>query len=59
MALIVLSLTLVGILILGFMVMKYYWGERGTPPPTKEARRLMREQELRLKTERLAKKEKQ
>ncbi|HEY0657080.1 MAG TPA: hypothetical protein VGD05_01325 [Pyrinomonadaceae bacterium] len=44
MIIIVLGLTLAGILILGFMVMRYYWGERGTPPPSAAERRRLREE---------------
>ena len=43
MFIIVSALTLAGILILGFMVMRYYWGERGTPPPKAAERRRLRE----------------
>ncbi|MDQ3321658.1 MAG: hypothetical protein M3525_04255 [Acidobacteriota bacterium] len=45
MILIVAALTLVGILTLGSMVVRYYWGERGTPPPSTEERRRLRELE--------------
>ncbi len=44
MFIIVSALTLAGILILGFMVMRYYWGERGTPPPSAAERRRLREE---------------
>ncbi|HEX8249888.1 MAG TPA: hypothetical protein VF599_17075 [Pyrinomonadaceae bacterium] len=46
---IVLALTLVGTLTLGFITVKYYWGARGTPPLTGEERRRQREEELRLR----------
>ena len=38
---------LVGTLVLVFITVKYYWGERGTPPPTGKRRRELREEELR------------
>lgn len=44
---IVLALTLLGTLTLAFITMKYYWGERGTPPLTGEERRRQREEEIR------------
>jgi hypothetical protein len=47
--LIVGLLTLVGTLALAFTTVKYYWGERGTPPLTGEERRRQREEELRLR----------
>jgi len=45
MILIVAALTLVGILTLGLMTVRYYWGERGAPPLSKEERRLKVEEE--------------
>lgn len=50
---IVLALTLLGTLTLGFITVRYYWGERGTPPLTGEDRRRQREEELRLRTKQL------
>jgi hypothetical protein len=44
---IVLALTVLGTLALGSVTIFYYWGPRGTPPPTAEQKRLLREQELR------------
>lgn len=44
MILIVLSLTILGILTLGFITIRYYWGERGMPPPSAAERRRMREE---------------
>lgn len=43
----VLLLTAAGSLTLVLITVKYYWGERGTPPLTGEARRQQRERELR------------
>lgn len=57
MILIVLCLTFVGILIQGFLVLRYYWGERGTPPPTGEARRRLREEELEMRRQQRLKKD--
>jgi hypothetical protein len=44
---IVSLLTLIGSLALGVFAYRYYWGIRGTPPATGEARRLQKEEELR------------
>ncbi|HEX9960045.1 MAG TPA: hypothetical protein VGB00_03885 [Pyrinomonadaceae bacterium] len=44
-----LALTVLGTLTLGFITVKYYWGERGTPPLKGEERRRQREEELRLR----------
>lgn len=41
-----LILTVLGTLTLAFITVKYYWGERGTPPATGEQRRLQKEEEL-------------
>jgi len=41
-----LILTVLGTLTLAFITIKYYWGERGTPPATGEQRRLQKEEEL-------------
>lgn len=46
---IVLALTLLGTFTLAFITMKYYWGERGTPPLTGEERRRQRAEEKRLR----------
>lgn len=43
----VVLLTAAGSLTLGFITVRYYWGERGTPPPKGEARRQQKELELR------------
>jgi hypothetical protein len=42
-----LILTLLGTLTLILITVKFYWGERGTPPLTGEARRQQKEEELR------------
>jgi hypothetical protein len=42
-------LTLLGSSTLLFVTVKYYWGERGTPPPTGEQRRIQKEKELALR----------
>jgi len=47
--LIVLLLTVLGSAVLLFLTLKYYWGERGAPPATGEARRRQKEDELRLR----------
>ena len=47
--LIVLLLTVLGSAVLLFLTVKYYWGERGSPPATGEARRKQKEAELRLR----------
>ncbi|MEO5859522.1 MAG: hypothetical protein ABIR33_11300, partial [Pyrinomonadaceae bacterium] len=47
--LIVLLLTVLGSAVLLFITVKYYWGERGSPPATGEARRTQKEEELRLR----------
>jgi hypothetical protein len=44
MILIVLALTILGTLTLAFITVKYYWGERGTPPLTAAERRRLREE---------------
>lgn len=49
----VVILTLLGTLTLVFVTVKFYWGERGTPPPTREERRVMREEELRLRSKQI------
>jgi hypothetical protein len=56
MILIVLCLTFVGVIIQGFLVLRYYWGERGTPPPNREERGRLREKELKMRNQRLSKK---
>ena len=39
-------LTLIRSLALGIFAYHYYWGERGRPPATGEARRLQKQEEL-------------
>lgn len=53
MILIVLLLTLAGSLALLFVTLKYYWGERGTPPLTGEQRRLQKEEEKRVRAKQI------
>jgi hypothetical protein len=45
----VLILTTLGSLVLGFITIRYYWGDRGRPPLTGEERRRQHEEELRLR----------
>lgn len=47
-------LTLLGSLTLLFITVKYYWGERGTPPLTGKQRRQQRAEELRLRARQIA-----
>lgn len=46
---IVLILTLLGTSALLLFTLKYYWGERGKPPLTGEARKRQKEEELKLR----------
>lgn len=46
-------LTLIGSGVLVFITVRYYWGERGTRPPTGEARRRQKEEELRLRAKQI------
>lgn len=46
-------LTVVGTVTLVFITVKYYWGERGTPPLTGEAKRLKLEEERRLRAKQI------
>ena len=50
---IVLALTLLGTGTLIFITVKYYWGERGTPPLKGEERRRQREEEIRRRAKQL------
>ena len=49
----VLLLTLIGSGALLAVTLKYYWGERGAPPPSREDRRLQREAELALRAKQI------
>ena len=53
MIVLVLLLTLLGTAILVFITVKYYWGERGTPPLTGAERRKQLEEELRLRAKQI------
>ena len=44
--LLVIALTVIGSAALFLVTIKYYWGERGTAPPTGEERRKQKEAEL-------------
>lgn len=48
-----LILTLVGTLVLALVTIKYYWGERGTPPPSREERRQQKAEELELRAKQI------
>jgi hypothetical protein len=48
-----LILTALGVLVLLLITVKYYWGERGTPPLTGEQRRRQKEEELRLRAKQI------
>jgi len=49
----VLLLTVLGSVTLLFITVKYYWGERGTPPLTGAARIAQRDEELRLRAKQI------
>jgi hypothetical protein len=53
MILLVLILTALGTATLVFITVKYYWGERGTPPPSGEAKRQKREEELAMRAKQI------
>lgn len=44
-----LLLTALGSVTLLWVTIKYYWGERGTPPPTGEKRRQQLKEEMELR----------
>ena len=46
-------LTLLGTSVLAFITVKYYWGERGTPPLKGAERRRQKEEELRLRAKQI------
>lgn len=48
-----LILTGLGTLVLLLVTIKYYWGERGTPPLKGAQRRLQKEEELRLRAKQI------
>lgn len=47
--LIILLLTALGVFVLAFITVKFYWGDRGKPPLTGEQRRKQKEEELKLR----------
>ncbi len=49
----VLILTVLGSGILFFITSRYYWGVRGTPPPTREERKRLREEELQMRAKQI------
>ncbi len=53
MIIIVLILTLLGTLTLVSITVKYYWGERGKPPPVGEEHRRQKEEELRARSKQI------
>ena len=46
-------LTLIGCATLLFITLRYYWGDRGTPPATGELRRQQKEEEMRLRAKQI------
>jgi hypothetical protein len=50
-------LTLLGSSALLFVTLKYYWGERGTPPVTGEGRRIQKQQELAMRARQIERSE--
>ena len=50
-----LTLTLAGSAALFIVTVKYYWGERGTPPATGDERRRQREREIALRAKQFEK----
>jgi hypothetical protein len=53
MIILVLILTAVGTLTLVFITVRYYWGERGTPPAIGEERKRLKEEELQLRAKQI------
>jgi len=49
----VILLTIVGSAALIFITVKFYWGERGTPPLTGDAKREQRAKELKLRSKQI------
>ena len=48
-----LILTILGVLVMLLITLKYYWGTRGTPPATGAARRRQKEEELKLRAKQI------
>lgn len=48
-----LILTVLGVLVMLLITLKYYWGERGTPPATGAERRRQKEEELKLRAKQI------
>lgn len=53
MIILVLLLTVLGSLTLLFITVRYYWGDRGTPPARGEERRRQKEEEMRLRAKQI------
>jgi hypothetical protein len=53
MIILTLILTVLGALVLLLITVKYYWGERGTPPATGAERRRQKEEEMRLRAKQI------
>ncbi len=49
----VLLLTILGSGTLIFITVRYYWGERGAPPPTGEQRRMQKQKELEMRAKQI------
>lgn len=49
----VILLTIVGSAALIFITVKFYWGDRGTPPLTGDAKREQRERELEMRAKQI------
>ena len=43
----VIALTILGLTALGLVTKHFYWGSRGTPPLSKDQRRILREEQER------------
>ena len=50
---IILLATVVGLLALILPIYAFYWGERGKPLPTREERKRLREEELKLRAKQI------
>ena len=53
MIVLVMVLTVIGSLTLGFITIRYYWGDRGKAPLTGEERRQQKEEELKLRAKQI------